>query len=282
MIKDMDGESLQFYCKIKLLNWLQLRIREGNLWYLSAEDQVPLFGWSRVASKVRFLNFRWWCLLMYSGKLTYRAGRLDHFKIYVPYKMESFSSAMLVLSEYRCLWRLIEVGDFKKKPSDWIGLWQSQSVANFAILVAKPMGNAWCVTKVLISFFTWSQWFWIQDEDDPTSQAQLGGGFKYFLFSPPNLNNLGSRGDHLNLTNIFSDGLVQPPTRPSFEKHLYTHNFHMNGGHLHKSFALLRQVDAVHFSLYVNGFFFRHEGLGGEEKTRGEIDMLWRKHENPH
>ena len=56
----------------------------------------------------------------------------------------------------------------------------------------------------------------------------------------------------------------------------------MNGGHLRKSFALLRQVDAVHFSLYVNGFFFRHEGLGGEEKARGEMEMWWRKHENPH
>ena len=40
----MDGELLQVYCKIKLLNPLHLRIREGNLWYLSAEDQVPLFG----------------------------------------------------------------------------------------------------------------------------------------------------------------------------------------------------------------------------------------------
>ena len=27
----------------KAVNWLHLRIREGNLWYLSAEDQVPPF-----------------------------------------------------------------------------------------------------------------------------------------------------------------------------------------------------------------------------------------------
>ncbi len=50
-------------------------------------------------------------------------------------------------------------------------------------------------------------WDWLKTSPSPKTYQNLGGGFKYLLFSPRSLGKIS------NLTSIFFRWVVQPPTR---------------------------------------------------------------------